>query len=89
MSYEENRISDQIDEGGLREQEQLFLSGISGHLGIGDDVQSTPLLATNSNGEEIAKINSIYFKLTLQEKNKFLSILIKWCGDEIEKLNCS
>ena len=27
MSYDENRISDQID-GGLHEQEQLFLSGV-------------------------------------------------------------
>lgn len=44
MSYDENRISDLIDKG-LHEQEQLFLSSVSGSLPISDKEYSKVMKA--------------------------------------------
>lgn len=67
---------------------QLPQTAVSGSLNIGADAQVFPLVAKNSDEEEVAVIHPTYFKLSNEEKNKFLSEMIKWCALEVSTVNC-
>ena len=67
----------------MSEEDKLSLGSVSGSLGIGSEHQSTPLVATNSENQEFAKINNKYFDLPKEEKEVFLIKIIQWASSEL------
>ena len=70
----------------MKKETKLNLDSVSGSLRIGSEHQCTPLVATNSENQEFAKINNKYFDLPKEEKEVFLITLIKWASSELS--NC-